>query len=218
MAKISGIYKITNKVNGKVYIGCSFDIHSRWKRHISNNGKSLATKAIKKYGLINFCFEILLECPKICFDYWEKFYISQHNSIAPNGYNLMGGGRYNVNIHQNTRKKISNALKGKSTCRKGVPCPNGSIAKLGNKNPMWGKSEEREGNKNPMYGKSNPHTDEQKDNMKIKMRGNTNGNRRCSYDGHEFDSVKDLAKFLGRNYCHLITLIKRGKFEGVVYL
>ena len=29
-----GIYKITNKINGKVYIGMSVDIEGRWKGHI----------------------------------------------------------------------------------------------------------------------------------------------------------------------------------------
>lgn len=35
---ICGIYKITNKVNGKIYIGQSVDIEGRWKGHMYNSG------------------------------------------------------------------------------------------------------------------------------------------------------------------------------------
>ena len=59
MEKICGIYKITNKINGKCYIGQSNDIIKRWKTeykwyHINSHLQS----AFNKYGLENFDFEI----------------------------------------------------------------------------------------------------------------------------------------------------------------
>ena len=63
MTKICGIYKITNKINGKCYIGQSIDIIKRWKteyKWYQINKHLLA--AFNKYGLENFNFEIIEEC------------------------------------------------------------------------------------------------------------------------------------------------------------
>lgn len=110
----TGIYKITNKINGKIYIGCSKEIETRWKAHIKGRGdrKHLIHHAIVKYGVEQFTFEILIQCPNICFDYWEKYYIAKYDCMTPNGYNLSGGGRYNVIVSEDTRKAITNALMG----------------------------------------------------------------------------------------------------------
>jgi group I intron endonuclease len=62
--KISGIYQIRNKINGKVYIGKSVNIHIRILRHKSNANKGIHTNrylqnSFNKYGMENFAFEIL---------------------------------------------------------------------------------------------------------------------------------------------------------------
>ena len=59
-----GIYKIENKVNGKVYIGQSIDIEKRWKSHISYLNKGIhrnkhLQSAWDKYGEGNFDKKIL---------------------------------------------------------------------------------------------------------------------------------------------------------------
>lgn len=66
---ICGIYKITNKVNGKCYIGQSINIKRRWRQHketyvnpASENYDYPLYKAIRFYGLENFSFEVLEEC------------------------------------------------------------------------------------------------------------------------------------------------------------
>ena len=68
---ICGIYKITNQINGKCYIGQSVNIEKRWKQHcqqaFSVNSicyDSYFYRSIRKYGLENFIFEILEECLK----------------------------------------------------------------------------------------------------------------------------------------------------------
>ena len=55
------VYKITNLINHKVYIGVSNNPQKRWKEHCKGNVKyySMISAAIKKYGETNFCFEIL---------------------------------------------------------------------------------------------------------------------------------------------------------------
>ena len=59
-----GIYKITNKLNGKVYIGQSINIKQRWKQHRTNATvrKENLYLAFQKYGLENFSFEVLETC------------------------------------------------------------------------------------------------------------------------------------------------------------
>ena len=62
--RLSYVYKITNKLNNKIYIGQSVNIERRWKEHICDNRKnSLIHLAIQKYGKDNFDFEVIEECP-----------------------------------------------------------------------------------------------------------------------------------------------------------
>ena len=64
--KICGIYKITNLVNGKVYIGQSVDIYKRWTEHkdciTSKKGYKPLYRAFRKYGINNFEFIVLEYC------------------------------------------------------------------------------------------------------------------------------------------------------------
>ena len=62
--KISGVYKITNKITGDFYIGSSKDIKKRWSKHKNPSGQkrqpnSKLYKAMVSYGLDNFTFEII---------------------------------------------------------------------------------------------------------------------------------------------------------------
>lgn len=59
-----GIYKITNKITGQTYIGCSVDVLRRWKEHIKNiarkkNCNKKLCEAVEEYGITNFTFEIV---------------------------------------------------------------------------------------------------------------------------------------------------------------
>ena len=62
---MTGIYKITNLINNKIYIGQSVDIKKRWathKRQAFIKGKEYDKylyRAIRKYGIDNFSFEII---------------------------------------------------------------------------------------------------------------------------------------------------------------
>jgi len=110
------IYKITNKINGKIYIGqTSRNIKERWYSHC-NRKDSIAplTSAIKKYGKQNFDLEII-EKVKISkqLDIREKFWIKEFNSLAPNGYNLFDGGNKHKKASSKLRKKLSLAKLGK---------------------------------------------------------------------------------------------------------
>lgn len=90
-----GIYKITNKINGKIYIGQSKDIAHRWKEHKwrSKNCLYPIQKAITKYGIENFEFEVIEECLLEELDDREIYYIDLYNSTNKAiGYNISKGG------------------------------------------------------------------------------------------------------------------------------
>ncbi len=78
--KLSGVYKITNKINGKFYIGSSNSVFGRWLNHASwitndthSNYKLTAT--VKKHGLENFSFEILELHSTIGLNKREQYYL-----------------------------------------------------------------------------------------------------------------------------------------------
>lgn len=93
-----GIYKITNKINGKCYIGQSIDIEKRWKDHqlpCRQTGKSSnypLYRAFKKYGLNNFNFSVIEECELDQLDIREQYWIKYYDSYN-NGYNATLGGQ-----------------------------------------------------------------------------------------------------------------------------
>ena len=94
-----GIYKITNLVNGHSYIGLSTNIEKRFCYHKNpynwNREKDKTLyKAILKYGIDNFNFEILEECSIEELSEKEKFYIDKYDTFH-NGYNMTAGGEDN---------------------------------------------------------------------------------------------------------------------------
>ena len=95
---MTGVYKITNLKNNKIYIGASTSLFKRWERHISaaynKNNKEYDKalyRAVRKYGVNNFSFQII----EITTDIYEreKYWIAYYNS-KNNGYNETLGGEY----------------------------------------------------------------------------------------------------------------------------
>jgi len=114
---ICGIYKITNTINNKVYIGQSIDIEGRWKGHIHGALKKQCEShlydSMRKYGLENFKFEILFECSEEELDEAECHQIKEHNSMnSEKGYNKRNGGAQG-RLLQESCDKISKSTTGK---------------------------------------------------------------------------------------------------------
>lgn len=89
------IYKITNKINNKIYIGCTNDPKMRKTQHFSasyRKGEPFKAlyKAMDELGDENFDFEIIEKTK----DYIEreKYWIQFYCSRMPNGYNSTAGG------------------------------------------------------------------------------------------------------------------------------
>ena len=110
------IYKITNTVNNKSYIGISVyePTQGRIKKHLSGYGNRIIARAIKKYGRDAFTYEVLEEN---VFDEFlpdlEVAYIANFNTVVPHGYNLTHGGD-RVIFSEETRRKMSESHKGKT--------------------------------------------------------------------------------------------------------
>jgi group I intron endonuclease len=90
------IYKFTNKLNGKIYIGVTKrSLNIRLHEHItaSNEPKFKFHQALKKYGIDNFNYEIIMKDVKTKDDAnkFEIYYIDLFDSYK-NGYNMTQGG------------------------------------------------------------------------------------------------------------------------------
>ena len=106
------IYKITNKINNKVYIGKTLKtIEERWREHISDYSKIRNEKrplydAMNKYGIENFTIEEIEKCSVDVVNEREKYWIQYYNSYIgfedSKGYNatLGGDGKHYINYEE----------------------------------------------------------------------------------------------------------------------
>lgn len=113
--QICGIYKITNTINNKYYIGQSKEIEKRWKRHKKDLDNDKHTnlhikRAWDKYGQDNFTFEIIEECPENKLNEREIYWIAFYNSNNYNyGYNQDSGGQEGKILNKDVRQRIGEA-------------------------------------------------------------------------------------------------------------
>jgi hypothetical protein len=124
------IYKITNLINNKIYIGLTKKkIEERFSQHKRNN-KSLISKAIKKYKKTNFIIEELyFSFSREDLEEKEIYFIKYFNSMSPNGYNLTSGEEKEKIYTKEVLIKLSKAKKGKK-------CIAQSIKMLGRKQSL----------------------------------------------------------------------------------
>lgn len=101
------IYKLTNTVNGKAYIGQTKNLSDRITSHKSHK-KLVISRAIQKYGWDNFRVEVLCQgLSEDAVDLWEQLCILKHKTLAPNGYNVELGGHGQKSLSEHTRNKLS---------------------------------------------------------------------------------------------------------------
>lgn len=133
------IYKITNTINGRVYIGQTIgSLAKRWNEHSTSTKNSPMYNAFRNYGRENFKIEPL--CSALSpesLNYLEQYFIDHYKSMSPLGYNLTSGGdsayirsdesREKQRIamlgriqSDATKAKISESLKGRPGVRRGA--------------------------------------------------------------------------------------------------
>lgn len=109
------IYLITNKQNGKVYVGQTrFGSAKRWEwnRRAARGGSQVALhRAIRKYGEGAFTISTLETCGVECLDERETAWIEQLGSKSPLGYNQTAGGAGSPLPSDETRNKMSKSAK-----------------------------------------------------------------------------------------------------------
>ena len=116
------IYKITNKINGKSYIGqTSKTIQERYDVHIKCAKKHINRylyDAMNHYGYDNFEVVCVEECVKELLDEREIYWIDKLHTLSPNGYNMTkgggGGNTWELNPNKDlTSMKLQIANRGK---------------------------------------------------------------------------------------------------------
>lgn len=112
------VYCITNKVNGKLYVGVTTKGYkNRFASHVWHSRKSSGScralyNAMRKYGQDSFSVELIDTASSFEeMNQLERKHIAQLGSLHPNGYNLTDGGDAGVFVEA-TRKMMSDRLKG----------------------------------------------------------------------------------------------------------
>lgn len=98
MKNISGIYKIENLINGKIYIGSCINLYTRYHNHISKLNRDIhpnkyLQNSYNKYGAENFNITILVRCPKeycVKLEQWFIDNIKPQYNILKKAYSSLG--------------------------------------------------------------------------------------------------------------------------------
>jgi group I intron endonuclease len=188
-----GIYKILNKINGKVYIGQTWHLNYRWIQHKSAEHNIHLSRAFEQYGIENFEYSILEEFPPaegtrdLLYDR-EIYYIAQYHATNPKyGYNIMEGGRGRP-LAPETIAKLK-AIRG--------PLHHGWKRVVGDEERRQ-MSERMKGPKNPMYGRS--PAKEMNERYSRERQGSNNPAARkvkCIETGKVYDTIKQAADDTG---------------------
>jgi group I intron endonuclease len=163
------VYLVTNKINGKKYVGqTSQSLITRWKRHqypFPHRRHSYLYNAICKYGIENFSVEALAVVhTKEDMDFYESFLIKEFGLRNPEkGYNLTngGGGMLGFKLSEETREKMSQYIKTEEH-RKKI-----SKAKMGNQARLGMKHSEETKKKMSEAAKGRKFSEEHKRNLSL---------------------------------------------------
>lgn len=213
-----GIYKITNLVNGKTYIGQSINIERRFWDHrcVSHETNRHLKHALIKYGKDNFKYEVIEECSAEMLDEREMYYISK---LSPE-YNVLAGGQGKGRCLSDDVKEILR-LHGKrqwamkSEEEKARIIKNNLLcgAKVGH--PVSNQTREKLRAKNLGRVQSKETIEKRKQtfiNKKANGYVQTNAGHKkkivCLENGIVYESVKDAGKLLGIDVTGISTVLR----------
>lgn len=214
------VYKYTNLIDGKVYIGQTCQT---LRARAGSNGINYCQnprffKAIEEFGWDNFKGEIILDnLNHFQADYYESYYINLHKSTDETfGYNISDGA------HTPIADCVREVLSEKAKERYKDPTKNPMYGKKHSEETLKKMSEAKQGKKNPMYGVSQSKETIEKRKKTNEMRGYTYNTHKwtneeramaskrfkevakrwakpimCLEDGLSFESITDAAKHYG---------------------
>lgn len=200
MMRSYDVYKITNKINNKVYIGItSKGLSARWKEHLYNAEHGCPFKlhkAIRKYGKENFLVELLDFCNS-----WEeleereKYYISEYKSLQDEfGYNMTEGGDGTIGryVTMETRDKIRQKAIGREVSNETrMKLSEAGKVRTENRQAYWNSGKIGDNRRKPILQYT-------KEGIFIK----------------EFDGINIAAKELGLSATTIITSLKHENIVG----
>lgn len=137
------VYKITNLVNDKVYVGQTINkLNKRVDKHFKSHGSVVLKAAVAKYGRENFKVEVIATAScRTHLNKLEIMFIKQLNTMTPHGYNIRSGGGAGHTCSDELKKVISERTKIAMACpiirekisisKKGKPVTNGHAFKKG---------------------------------------------------------------------------------------
>lgn len=119
------VYLITNKVNGKAYVGLTVkSLAWRWKSHCASarfGSEMLIARAIRKYGVDGFIVEQIGLAYSIKeMQQMEQDFIKRYETLSPLGYNLTTGGEH-YQLTEDVKRRIGEKQKGEKNHRFGKP-------------------------------------------------------------------------------------------------
>lgn len=130
------IYKITNDINDKIYIGkTEFSIEKRWKEHCKDRLKNYENRplysAMNKYGVEHFHIEMIEEtdCPEEKERYWIEYYGS-----FKKGYNATKGGDGKPYLDYELICKVYNETKNVTKTSEIIGCSRDQVRLILDKN------------------------------------------------------------------------------------
>lgn len=211
------IYKITNKINGMIYIGQTVQpLKDRWGDHIRMDKQpdSYLSRALVKYGREAFSIEQIDSATTLeGLNVLEVYYITKFDCLSPKGYNLLEGGD-NRRCHPETKKKISDKLKGrpiKNRWDKGFLGTHSEETKEKISNALKGRLIKNR----YTGGNAMARTAAQKQYLSLLNKGKPN-TALCKAvyiveTGQVFESVNTTATAVGLHRCTISELLKTGK-------
>lgn len=170
---------VTNTITNKCYIGYSSDWKSRRRTHklnaLQEQRNYVFYNSIRKHGFENFVWSILYQSKdKEHTLFMEQYFIEQHNTLHPNGYNMKEGGS-GGNLSDDAKRKLSKS-------RKGIKFTDKHKRKL---------SESHKGLK---------HSDETRKKMSQSMMGVHQGNKKGPLPSEVKNKISDKLKNTKRAY------------------